>query len=175
MELIRADEKDFKRLTDFYKYVIENTETMPQYGRWVYGLHPTDGMIRGYIKEDTMFYCEAEGGIIAAVAVTPYQGEDYHSIPWSDSLADGEVSTVHILCVDPRLQGRGIAGEVMNAIMRSARIGGKKAVRLDALAGNLPARRLYEAMGFTAVGSRKLSADNVGMADFVFYEYVFTE
>ena len=42
MELLKAEPRDFDRITEFYRYVVDHTEDMARYGRWIYRLHPTD-------------------------------------------------------------------------------------------------------------------------------------
>lgn len=44
--------------------------------------------------------------IIAAVALTPFQEDDYHLVNWSMNLNDAEVCVVHILSVSPDFQKR---------------------------------------------------------------------
>lgn len=86
---------------------------MPRYGRWIYCLHPTEEMIEDYVRQGVM-YCSEEGQeITAAVAVTPYQTEDYRGIDWQAELADDEVAVVHILAVNPHFQKRGYARTAM--------------------------------------------------------------
>ena len=72
----KAKVEDSARIKEFYRFVAENTESMDKYGRWIYGLHPTDEMIEAYISEGSMYFAEENGDISAAVAVTSYQGED---------------------------------------------------------------------------------------------------
>ena len=172
MELIKATLKDFQRLTEFYRDVIMYTEDMRIYGRWVYGEHPTDDMILGYIKSGSMYYCERDGIIVSAVGITLCQDEDYNDMLWSTSLKNNEVSVVHILCVNPKLQKQGIARETMELVIGLSRSLGKKAVRLDALSCNTPAQRLYESIGFKKMSCRRWYAENVGWADFFLYELV---
>ena len=172
MELIRASANDFERLTDFYRYVILNTENMDIYAKWVYGQHPTDEMIQKYIDEEAMYFCEIDGSIISAVAVTAYQGEDYHGTDWALPLSDDEAAVVHILCIDPKLQKQGVAKEIMRLVIELSKSMNKKAVRLDALSCNTPAHRLYEKLGFIRKGQKHWYADNVGWTDFYLYELV---
>ena len=47
---------------------------------------------------------------------------------------------------------------------------GKKAIRLDALASNIPAQHMYEKLGFAYRGKRNLYAENTGWTDFLYYE-----
>lgn len=170
MKLIQAEEKDFGRLTAFYRFVIDNTETMPVYCRWIYGLHPSDEMIEGYIRQGNMYYTERDGVLLSAVAVVPGQGEDYHGADWAVSLADDEVGTLHLFCVNPVYQRQGTARRTTEAVVGLLKAAGKKAVRLDALASNLPAHRLYESLGFVKRGTLQMYARNVGMTEFFLYE-----
>lgn len=169
--LNKAKNDDFARIAEFYKYAIENTQNMEKYGRWIYGLHPTDEMIKGYIEGGFMYYAEDNGEISAAVAVTPFQSADYRTVFSGITASDDEFSVVHILCIDPKRQKCGLAKSVMNEIISEAKNARKKAVRLDALCCNLPAQRLYEGIGFKKCGCRNLFAENTGNIDFFFYEY----
>ena len=170
MELIKAEEKDFHRLTEFYRSAIQRTKNITVYAKWIYGKHPSDELIMGYINENAMYFCEREGEIISAAEVTPYQGEDYHDTPWTLSLSDDEAAVVHILCVDPKHSGQGIAKETMKLIIMQSRSAGKKSVRLDALSSNTPAHRLYESLGFRKMSVRRWHTENVGWIDFFLYE-----
>lgn len=171
MELKKAQICDFERITAFYRNAIEHPAGPSDYSRWIYGKHPTDEMIRDYLKAGAMYYLEENGAIVSAVAVTD-QAEDYHGADWQLALADGEVSVVHLLCVSPDVQRRGVGRRTMRAVMEFSRAMGKKAVRLDALSCNIPAQRLYESIGFRKRDSRQWYADNVGMAEFYLYEFV---
>ncbi len=46
----------------------------------------------------------------------------------------------------------------------------KGTVRLDALASNTPAHRIYERLGFEYRGQQHLYAENTGWTDFYFFE-----
>ena len=170
MTLIRATESDFERLTRFYRHAVSETKNMEFYARWIYGLHPTDKMILGYIKSGNMFFSEMDGNIAVAVAAVPCQKKEYHDVPWKLDLADDEVCVVHILCVAPEFQKNGLAARTMRDVIEMSRLSGKKAVRLDALKCNTPARRLYESLGFSQVAERNWYTENAGLTDFILYE-----
>ena len=139
---------DLSRILCFYQLVIRETSDMPRYGRWIYGLHPTEEMVEDYVRQGVMYRLEDGQDIAAVVAVTPYQGEDYHGIDWQDELADDEVAVVHLLAVNPHFQKRGYARTAMKDVIELVREKSVKAVRLDALECNAPAHRLYESLGF---------------------------
>jgi ribosomal protein S18 acetylase RimI-like enzyme len=48
---------------------------------------------------------------------------------------------------------------------------GMQAIRLDALASNTPAHKLYKRLGFEYRGQQHLYAENTGWTDFYFFEY----
>lgn len=173
MELRLAKKTDFERLASFYKFVISETKDMEKYCRWIYGLHPTDEMIKKYIEENAMYYMEEDEEISGAVAVTPSQGQDYHSVKWSMNLKNDEVAVVHILCVNPKKQKCGLAKKIMQLVIDLARKQNKKAVRLDAINCNTPAHRLYESLGFRKCDVKNWHASNLGFMDFFLFEYNF--
>ena len=105
------------------------------------------------------------------MAVTMYQSEDYHAIDWSQQVADDEVAVIHILAVSPDYQGKGIGSEMIREAIRIALSKGMQAIRLDALASNTPAHKLYERLGFEYRGKQHLYAENTGWTDFYFFEY----
>ena len=157
---------DLPRILNFYQLVINETEDMPVHARWVYGQHPTEEMITNYVNQGNMYCSEDGNDIAAAVAVTPYQTEDYHGIDWQMALKDDEVAVVHILAVNPCFRSRGCAKAIMRDVISLANNKGLKAVRLDALACNIPAHQLYESLGFLKRDVRRWYAENTGWFDF---------
>ena len=106
------------------------------------------------------------------MAVTMYQGEDYHAIDWFKQVSDNEVAVIHILAVSPAFQGSGTASEMVREAIRLAKARGMKAIRLDALASNTPAHKLYKNLGFEYRGKQHLFAENTGWTDFYFFEHM---
>ena len=117
-----------------------------------------------------MYLYREGGGIVGAMAVTTCQGEDYHAIEWARQVGDNEVAVIHILAVSPDKQGEGIGSEMIREAIHLAQANGMKAIRLDALASNTPAHRIYERLGFEQRGRQHLYAENTGWTDFYFFE-----
>ncbi|MCQ2439566.1 MAG: GNAT family N-acetyltransferase [Oscillospiraceae bacterium] len=172
MELIQAQQSDFPRLAAFYRHVIDRSETMAEYCRWVYGLHPSDEKLQTHIRNGCMYFAEEDGAILAAAAVTPFQEEDFHGFPWGVEAADDQVAVVHLLCTDPLRPKTGLAQALLRQILAMARLQQKLAVRLDALVSNTPAHRLYEKLGFLRRGEASWYTSNAGQTDFYLYEYI---
>ena len=71
----------------------------------------------------------------------------------------------------PDVQGKGIGSEMIREAIRLAQTNGMKAIRLDALASNTPAHKIYKALGFEYRSQQHLYAENTGWTDFYFFEY----
>ena len=170
MRLDVATQNDFDAIIAFYDDVTERTPEMATYARWSKGKHPTVEGIRAYINEGSMYLYRENDTIIGAMAVTMYQGEDYHAINWTEQVADDQVAVIHILAVSPDAQGCGIGSEMIREAIRLASSKGMQAIRLDALASNTPAHRLYERLDFEYRGKQHLYAENTGWTDFYFFE-----
>lgn len=170
MELKLATLTDFERIAAFYKYVIANTPDMPIHARWIYGQHPTDEMITKYIDTGAIYLLEDYGEIAAAMALTMFQDPLYHNIKWSQSLEDTQAAVIHILCVDPAKSRRHIGKRMLTEAVRLAKESGKRAIRLDALASNIPAIKMYENFGFQLKGKMNLYCENAGFTDFLFFD-----
>ena len=171
MKLELARQNDFDAIIAFYDDVTERTPEMTTYARWSKGKHPTVAGIRAYINEGSMYLYRERGIIIGTMAVTMYQGEDYHAIDWSQQVPDEKVAVIHILAVSPGYQGKGIGSEMIREAIRMAKSKGMQAIRLDALASNTPAHKLYKRLGFEYRGKQHLYAENTGWTDFYFFEY----
>lgn len=145
---------------------------MEKYARWKKGLHPTDETIMKYICSGTMYRYVINGTTAGVMAVTMEQEKDYHEITWEIDVKDEEVAVIHILGVNPQYQNQGIGRQMIEESIQLARACGKMAVRLDALASNTPAQKMYMEEGFTFRGIRNKYAENTGWTGFCFYEYV---
>jgi len=170
MKLNKSTINDFEAIMAFYDDVIDSTPEMLRYARWQKGKHPTREGVKAYIEEGSMYVYEEDGTLVGAMAVTMYQGDDYNAIEWSQQVADNEAAVIHILAVNPDYQGKGIGSEMIREAIRLAKTNGMKAIRLDALASNTPAHKVYEALGFEYRGKQHLYAENTGWTDFYFYE-----
>lgn len=170
MRLELATQNDFDAIITFYDDVTERTPEMTTYARWQKGKHPTEEGINAYINEGSMYLYRNNGKIVGAMAVTMYQGEDYHAIEWAQQVPDEKVAVIHILAVSPDSQGKGIGSEMIRETIRIALSKGMQAIRLDALASNTPAHKIYERLGFEYRGKQHLYAENTGWTDFYFFE-----
>lgn len=68
-----------------------------------------------------------------------------HYSTWNDNFY-GHIEDV---IIDPSCRGRGCAEKLLSHVIEEAKKLGLSRIELNALASNLPARRLYEKLGFT--------------------------
>ncbi|HEY4129775.1 MAG TPA: GNAT family N-acetyltransferase [Gemmatimonadaceae bacterium] len=91
-----------------------------------------------------------DAGVPAAVVVIDeHQDTAYRTVSWSfpePSLI------VHRLCVDPRFQRRGFAGQLMDRVEADAHARQYASIRLDAYSGNPAAVAFYRRRGYREVG-----------------------
>lgn len=172
MEWIRAGKNDFEAVAAFYRHVIDHTEHMDIYARWIYGQHPSDKMIMDYITSGFMYMMKESEKITAVSAVADRQEANYRPVAWGIDTADDEVAVLHILCTDPYRTGEGIGTRMLEAIYENAKRDGKKAVRLDTFAANLPAQHLYEKNGYIKRGNTFWNVDDLGIEEFYLYEKI---
>ena len=128
MRLNRATIEDYESIIAFYNDVTDRTPDMERFARWIKGLHPTNDGIRAYIEEGSIYLYKENYAIVGAMAVTMYQGVDYHAIEWSQQVEDNEAAVIHILAVSPDAQGKGIGSEMIREAIRLARTNGMKAI-----------------------------------------------
>ena len=71
-------------------------------------------------------------------------------------LPEGSYLTLHAFAVEPDIHGQGLGSKMLQFCIEKARSEGYKALRLDIVPTNIPARRLYEKNGFQYVGEADL-------------------
>lgn len=74
---------------------------------------------------------------------------------------EGEILT---LATDPAVQGRGLAGDLLGAVLTNLREDGVSQVSLEVAVDNVAALGLYARAGFTRVGLRKAYYSRPGKA-----------
>ena len=82
---------------------------------------------------------------------------------------------LHALGVLPGYHGHGLGKKLVGAAAGLATQAGCRAIRLDVLEGNLPARWLYERMGFHYICRTELFYEDTGRMGFWMYELALGE
>ena len=168
MKLKQTD--DFGTVRSVYEDVIRHTPDIGKHARWEYGRHPTDEGLRTHIRNGEMYLLTDGDRIAGAAVIVMRQGPEYEAVPWAEKLDNDQVATVHLLAVRPEYRGQSLSLTILELACGLAKQKGRKAVRLDVLESNLPARRIYERAGFELRGRQRWYAENTGWTDFLLYE-----
>lgn len=84
-------------------------------------------------------------------------------LAWLSSEVDNANFLIDGICVSPKARGQGIGTALVNGLCAQAEGRGYPAVRLDVIATNTGAQRLYRRMGFAQTG-----VHDIGLLRFVF-------
>lgn len=96
--------------------------------------------------------------------------DKYKEIKWDKKLTDQEILVIHALGVHPCVIGRGIGKKMVYEAINIAKSSSIKAIRLDVLKSNEPAKKLYLSCGFKYCGTLPLFYENTGEQDFEMFE-----
>ena len=91
-----------------------------------------------------------DGQPACAYVVNREYDPEYELGAWD--FTQGDFCVLHRLCVNPAMQGRGLARQTMARMEKNALEQGFDSVRLDVFSQNLHAQRLYEKLGYKRTG-----------------------
>ena len=164
-----ADRRDIRRFVRFPDDLYRNC------GQYVPPLHKDQ--INSLTKVSTLSYCKRKmwlaldgKKIVGAFVLNADPQGNYQKGDWSLDLPDGDYMVLHALAIDPELQGRGLGAEVVHFCTEKAKAEGYKALRLDIVPGNIPAKKLYEKTGFRYVEDGDLDRNIAHIPMFSLYE-----
>ena len=180
MTIRRAKMAEYAGIERLYRKLIEalrGSEFKPQ---WEWGVYPTERMLKDAISEGTFWVAElnaeTDSGkaceLVGVMVLNHECAPEYVRANWRVEAGPDEVAVLHVLGVLPAYHGRGVAKQMIAHAAEICRRDGKKAIRLDVLEGNVPAARIYEAMGFEFVQDMKIYYEDTGVTDFLLYELV---
>ena len=162
---------DMEAVLQLYDGVINRFQAQTGTTAWRKGVYPAEADFQKAIGAGTLYVGELEGTLAAGMIITQGTDKTYGNPPWRVDAADGETAVIHTLGVSPDFSGRGLAWEMLLGGVELAREKGWKALRLDVLECNTPARRLYERAGFVYIETKEIWYESTGLANFLLYEY----
>lgn len=170
IRLAGADE--YEAVKAFYYKLIDDMQEMEYHPKWQKGIYPSEEALKLALKNGEMYIFLDNGAVISAMRVNHSATEGYALGRWSIDAAEDEITVIHMLGVGLSAQGKGIAKDMVRFVIEKARRENQKAIRLDVLAGNIPAFRLYDSLGFEQVGDVELFYEDTGLTTFTLYEYI---
>lgn len=148
-----AAEKDIPAVLAIYDRIldIEEARTEPVVC-WLRGVYPTEATARTALGKGTLYVMEDSGNLVAAAKIDQEQVPEYADCPWQYDAPADKVLVLHTLVVDPLYAGRGYGAAFVDWYERQAVRRGTPYLRMDTNLRNLPARRLYQRLGYTEPG-----------------------
>ena len=172
MNIRTADEKEFTAVRAFYHLLTDAMANAPYSPGWKKGVYPSDEDLQTALREQTLFVGTEDGEFVAVMVMNHSCVEDYALANWQVDASPEEVTVLHMLGVHPSHRGKGLAKQLVTWAVEEVKRSGQKAVRLDVLTGNLPAERLYPAVGFRRIGTFDVYYPDTGRTKYDLFEYV---
>lgn len=163
--------EELGKVKGFYDSLIEEMQGTEYDPGWRKDIYPTGEMLREALENGELYIGEEEGETAACMILNRTCNERYQEISWKTEAGPDQVLAVHTFGVHPRFSRRGLGKKMMEEAVKIAGEQGLKAIRLDVLTGNLPAKKVYRNVGFQYAGALKIYYEDTGWADFDLYEY----
>lgn len=161
-----------------YDRIREHLSRTVDFRHWHTENHPRPTQISEWVDAGELYIAtpaetqEKSGEIAGVVVLDHNSADDYEVAQWSVEAADEQVLIVHVLGVAPDYLGTGVSRFLVESAIEAARDRGCLTVRLDVIADNIPAHRLYVKCGFRDLGLHTIRYDGTDLDQFHLYEYV---
>ena len=168
-EFIICTAEQYEDVVSVYEHSVEKLQRTINYPKWSEE-HPSRDYVEQAISEGEQFACARDGKIIGAVVLSENPEGKYECGNWSRELKRGEYLAVHILAVEPDFERSGVGSFLVDGSIDYAKKNGYRALRLDIVPDNIPAKRLYETKGFASAGIKDLERNIPEIPLFELYE-----
>lgn len=167
----RAAPEELETVRRFYHEVTDGLEGAEFSPGWKKDIYPSVEDLQEALEKQQLYVGELDGVPAAAMTVNHDSNEGYRGIAWPSGAGEDEAILIHALGVLPGLTRQGLGRQMVETVMALGRARGCRALRLDVLAGNLPAEKLYTGLGFVYVDSREMYYADTGWTKYDLYEY----
>lgn len=169
IDIRRAELADLNELIELYKTVGEAVSGTDNDPMWEVGVYPTIDSLSESLKNGEFYIAVKDGRIAGAMAVNRNIGDGYEKVDWKSDLPLEDSVIIHLFGMHPDFKGHGIGRTLMAAVEDDLRDRGEKIMRLDVMAQNAVAQKIYERLGFTYCGMEWLVYDDLE-GNFAFFE-----
>lgn len=171
MEIRKAQLQEYDKVRRFYYQLIDNMASLPYHPKWQKGIYPEDAYIMQSICAGELHIAVDSGNIIGAMIVNNQANPGYSAVQWPTGAVEADTAKIHALGVAVAYMRSGIGRMLVREAIRLSESAGRKAIRLDVIDGNEPAKRLYTGQGFRFVQRVNMYYEDTGWCDFDLYEY----
>ncbi len=166
----KAKESDLEKVAQTYEILIRHEMKNGSYTNWVLGLYPTVETAKKAFLADSLYVLRHEDRVVGSMIVNKLQLDDYRKIEWEYEADDDKVIVVHTLCIIPECAGMGFGRKMIEYASSLGISDGCTVMRLDTYAGNYPAQKFYERLGFRISGVLPVIFMGVIPEDLMFLE-----
>lgn len=170
MRIEKCRAEDVERIGAFYDRVVFWLDRHINYPQWMYKVYPSEAAVRDNTKTGRQYVCMDGQEVVGAFVLNDDPQGNYQKGNWTQDLPDGEYLILHALAVAPERQGQGIGSKVVRFCAEQTKSEGYKALRVDIVPGNDPAKTLYEKNGFRYAGTFDLERGIEHIPEFCLYE-----
>ncbi len=170
MRIDQCREADVPAVGAFYDQVVRWLDDHINYPKWIYRVYPSEPFARQMAAAGTQYICRKDRHIIGVFSLNDDPQGAYQKGHWKRDLPDGSYMVLHALAIAPEMHGQGLGSAVIRFCVEKAKAEGYKALRLDIVPNNHPARRLYEKNGFRYAGDADLERGIAGIPIFSLFE-----
>lgn len=170
LQIRAANPNDYICVRDFYYDLIDRMEDAEFKPGWERDIYPTQEFLVQSIRNGELFVAEVDDRIVSCMVVNHKYNAGYKDISWSIEATDSELLVIHALGVHPMYSGKGIAKQMVQHVIDTARKNQIRTIRLDVLEGNVPAEKAYSKMGFAYRGTIKMFYEDTGWTNFKLFE-----
>ena len=168
----KAEPEDIDAIEELYAASCVYLEEHINYPKWEKDIYPNRETAETGVMTGTQYVCLSGGRLAGAVRLSHEPEAGYAGAPWKTPDDYSKIFVIYTLAVHPDFYGRGVGRFMLAEAERIARESGGISIRLDAVAGNIPAERLYRGAGYELIAEKSLGYEELGLPLFALYEKV---
>ncbi len=157
----KAEFNDLDRIEKIYEKIIIYEEQHIKYTAFQLNVYPTRQTAEKALNENSLFVYEIDNEVCACIILNDKQPEEYKKIHWKYTSSLDDILVIHLLCVDPDKSKSGLGMKLINFAFEEGKRRNCHTVRLDTGSQNIPAKNLYEKMGFTLAAARNMKIGGI--------------
>ena len=170
MEIKKCTVEEAAAVGAFYDEIVKfMDEHGVNYTKWRYKIYPSIDYALDAARAENLFSCVDGEKILAAFVLSENPEGDYSKVTWSKNLAAREFLVLHAFAVTPDCQRQSLGKKIVEYCANYA-AENYRALRVDIVPENFPAKKFYEACGFKFVGAANLGRTFSGIPQFCMYE-----
>lgn len=115
--------------------------------------YPTRDIFKEDIEKGELFILDNDGDIVAIVVLNMQEDLYYKEIPWEEK---DDFIVIHRVLVAPKYSGQGMGRRLLEEVEKYVISKNINSIKLDVKTTNIRAQRLYNGMGYKALGQMTL-------------------